>query len=137
MNKIVISGNTGDEVKKITDKMAKVVIAVKNDWFDKIKNEWINSTLWFEVLLFGNMANRKIEKGSTCIISGKLNINKWEKKDGAKVETYNIIADSLEVLKRKEQAPQNAFDRKRAETGRTHEQQKQDYADNSESNLPF
>jgi len=98
MNNIELVGNiTKDPELKFTPSgkaVASFSIAVtqyKND-----KDEWISD--FFNCTAWGNLAQNiaeSITRGTRVIISGKLFVEKWTDKDGAKRQSTKIRVESL------------------------------------------
>ena len=78
--------------------IGKISIAVNRS--KKQNNEWINETSYFEVSLFGKIAeNLKpyLVKGQQIAVVGSLKQDRWEK-DGSNHSKVTILADNIQLL---------------------------------------
>ena len=67
--------------------------------FDKDKNEWVDDkVLWMRVVCFRQLAENAVEslrKGDIAVVTGKINTDEWEDKDGQKRSAVQLVADSV------------------------------------------
>jgi single-strand DNA-binding protein len=104
MNKAILSGNVGAEPQfKQTEKTAicNFRIAVN----DKFKKDAPPS--WFTITTFGKsaeFANKYIKKGTKVLVEGKIQLDEVEK-DGVKRLFVSVIADNVELIGGKTDAP--------------------------------
>ncbi len=64
-------------------------------------------TLWFEVTVWGKQAenvNQYLSKGSQVAISGRLDLDTWEGKDGNLRTTLKVVANDVRFIGSKAQA---------------------------------
>lgn len=103
MNNVNLTGRIGQEPKIHTfengEKQSSFSIAVNNGYYSKEKNEWIDRTIWVNVVKRGET---KLKKGDLVGITGKLNVREYEK-DGKKMTFTEIVAHQTELLNRKDQ----------------------------------
>lgn len=66
---------------------------------DKDKNEWVDDkVLWMRVVCFRQLAENAVEslrKGDLAVVTGKINTDEWEDKDGVKRSAVQLVADSV------------------------------------------
>src|SRR3990167_6283730 len=104
MNKIFVTGRlTKDAELKVTQSGKQVTgfdLAVRDDFKPKEKD-----TLFLKCQLWGTRAEKLVQylvKGKFIAITGRLDINKTEGKDGIKYCNHNIVVDDVEFLSSKE-----------------------------------
>lgn len=75
----------------------------------KVGDAWKEETEWFRVAWFGDSAERQaqyLSKGGLVYVTGKLKTRSWDKDDGTKGYSTEIMADrvlSLEKRQRREE----------------------------------
>lgn len=107
MNKTFITGNIGRdavlEYSKIGEKkFIKFSVGV---WQP---GEEGKTTLWFEVIYFGDRAEKIVNravKGNSVAVTGRITLEKWTKENVEKT-TLKIIADEVQVFTKAPQASQ-------------------------------
>lgn len=105
MNRITISGYVGKDpsftVTKDGKSLARFTVAVKR----KMNKE---KTDWFACSAFGNICEAFlkpfVKAGSLVLISGEMQFNDYEKKDGTKGTSNTIVISDIELLKSGERA---------------------------------
>lgn len=63
--------------------------------------EWEDATEWFNVVLFGDMAERlseRIVKGAQVYVEGRFQTRSWEGAGGEKRYKTEVIANSVQLL---------------------------------------
>jgi len=93
---ITIAGNlTRDPELKFTDSgMATVRFGVATS--RKIKER--ETTSFYEVIAFGKTAENvqaSLSKGNRVLVTGRLEVRNWEKQDGTKATTVEVVADEV------------------------------------------
>jgi len=76
-------------------------IAVGESWKDKTSGEKQERTTWVPIVAFGKLAEimgEYLKKGSKIFVAGKLQVRKWQDKDGNDRWTTEIIANSMQML---------------------------------------
>jgi len=103
MNKVILIGNAGkDPDVKFTPsglQIAKLSIATSENF--KKGEEWESKTDWHNIVAFGKTAEiveKNILKGDMVSIEGKLSYGSYEREDGSKVNTTDIIANVVKRL---------------------------------------
>lgn len=111
MNKFIVTGNlTRDaELKYTTNEKAysKFSIANNEGYGDNKKANFFNCTLWGKS---AENLNRFLVKGQKVLITGKIDINKYQDKEGIEKQIIEINVDSfggVELLGNKVQVDNN------------------------------
>jgi single-strand DNA-binding protein len=103
INTITMSGNlTKDVALRHTESgspVANMTLAINESWKDSMGN-WQERTHYVEVTAWDDLAREvaQLSKGSSVLITGKLNINSWTTPDGEKRSNLEVTADRVEVL---------------------------------------
>ena len=99
MNLVVMSGNlASDPSIKATQggkEMCTFRLAVNTSWGENKKASF------FHIVTFGKTAtncDRFLSKGRKVLVRGRIETGSYEKSDGSKVYTTDIIADEVEFL---------------------------------------
>ena len=118
LNKVILVGNVGADpelINKDTNR-ARCTFTLAT-WElkrnDEGKIERIPS--WHSVVAFGRTADSgsaNLKKGKQVLVEGKLQSNRWEDKNGIKHSAYEIVANAIYPLGKKEgrgqiDSPQN------------------------------
>ena len=94
LNKIVVMGRMVRDPEERRTQNGKTVtnftIAVDRDRQDE--TDFIDVVAWNGTAEF---VSRYFHKGSMIIASGRLQMRKWEDKDGNKRTSYEVLADSV------------------------------------------
>lgn len=101
-NQVTIAGRLGrdPELRYIPSGTAVCDIAVAVS--DKVKkgDEWVEKTCWCDVTLWGRtaeIANEYLKKGSVVLISGRLEQETWQDKEGNKRSKLKIVASTMQM----------------------------------------
>lgn len=73
-------------------------MAVNRRWMNKQSQEWEESTSWFRVTCWRDLAQNVAEsltKGSRVIVTGRLEQRSWETDSGEKRSTVDVVADEI------------------------------------------
>lgn len=76
--------------------IASCSLAVTRKW--KQGDEWQESTSWFNVSAWGELGEnfaQSCAKGHRVIANGRLEIREYDKKDGTKGTSVDLVADSI------------------------------------------
>jgi single-strand DNA-binding protein len=110
LSKIQIIGNLGrDPELRYTPNgrpVASFTVAVNQSTRNQQTNEWIESTDWFRVSVWGDRGERVAEnlrKGSRVFIDGRFKTREFEGNDGQKRTSLEITADTVMGLDKREQ----------------------------------
>ena len=106
---VTVVGNlTADPELKTTktgSSVLRVGVAVNRRWKNK-QDEWEEETSFFDVNAWGELADNvaaSLSKGSRVLISGRLEQQTWENKEGQKQSKVVLVADDIGVSLRKAQ----------------------------------
>ena len=80
--------------------VATLGVAVSRRWMDRKSNEWQEQTSWFDVVVWGDMAENvsdTLSKGTRVIVTGRLEQRSWETEQGEKRSKVEIVADEIGV----------------------------------------
>lgn len=112
VNKVILVGNVGmdPEVRTLEGgaKVARIRLATTERLFDRQSNSSKEHTEWHTVTLWRGLADvvdRFVRKGSQIYIEGRLRTREWTDKDGNKRYTTEVLADSMNLLGRRQDAP--------------------------------
>ncbi len=105
INRVTVTGNlTRDPELRSTPSGTSVCslrIAVNSRRKDAESGQWVDKPNYFDVTVWGaqgqNCANY-LAKGRPVAIDGRLDWREWEGKDGAKRQSVEIIAESVQFL---------------------------------------
>ena len=119
LSKIQIIGNLGrDPELRYTPNgrpVASFTVAVNQSTKNQQTGEWIESTDWFRVSVWGDRGERAAEslrKGARVFVDGRFRTREYEARDGQKRISLEITADnvvSLEARTRDEDGPGGSF----------------------------
>lgn len=85
--------NNGDAVTNFS-------VAVTEKWKGKDGGDK-ESTTWYRVNAFGKLAEicgQYLKKGSSVLVAGKMGAREWEDKDGVKRESWELRAETMQML---------------------------------------
>lgn len=112
VNKVILVGNVGmdPEVRTLENgtKVARIRLATTERMFDRQTNETKEHTEWHTVTLWRGLADvvdKYVRKGSQLYIEGRLRTREWMDKDNNKRYTTEILADVMNMLGRRGDAP--------------------------------
>jgi single-strand DNA-binding protein len=96
MNQITVIGNVGrdPELKYTPSSMAVLKFSVA----DTRGKDEKKHTSWHDIVVFGDQAEsvvNQIGKGNRVIVTGRLQIDVYDKKDGTKGKRVEIVADEI------------------------------------------
>ena len=116
LSKIQIIGNLGrDPELRYTPNgrpVASFTVAVNQSTKNQQSGEWIESTDWFRVSIWGDRGERAAEslrKGSRVFVDGRFRTREYEANDGQKRLSLDITADTVLGLDKREAAPDGTF----------------------------
>ena len=99
MNKVILTGNLVKDIElKYTESNKAVLqntIAVKNDFKNangEYESQFINIEVWNKTAEF---LSNYFHKGSPVIISGRIQTGSYDKDDGTKVYTTDVIVEEI------------------------------------------
>ena len=145
VNKVILVGNVGKdaEVRHIDSglALASFPLATSETYNAKTgeketNTEWHNIVAWRGLAEF---AGKYIQKGKQLYIEGRIRTRSYDDKDGVKKYITEILADSIQMLGRKEPEnndSQSSADQKQTSSSPTAE--KEDFSENETGDdLPF
>lgn len=112
VNKVILIGNVGidPEVRTLEGgaKVARVRLATTERIYDRQAGETKEHTEWHTVTLWRGLADvvdRFVRKGSQIYVEGRLRTREWMDKENNKRYTTEILADTMNLLGRRENRP--------------------------------
>jgi single-strand DNA-binding protein len=112
LNRVVITGNlTKDPELRSTPNgtpLCKLRVAVNSRRKDSASGEWVDKPNYFDVTVWGAQGENcatYLRKGRPVAVDGRLDWREWEAQDGSKRQSIEIIADSVQFLGSREDAP--------------------------------
>jgi single-strand DNA-binding protein len=111
LNKVMLIGNAGkdSELRYLANgtPQAKFSLAVNHNTRNKDTKEWESQTEWFNVVIWGDTAERiseHIRKGKSLYIDGRLQTRKWDDDKGQTHYMTEVIANTVQLLDKREGA---------------------------------
>ncbi len=105
VNKVVLLGRLGadPEVRYMPSGMAvaNLRLATNDGYKDKNSGEFVESTEWHRVVLFGRLAeiaNEYLKKGSLAYVEGRIRTNKWQDQSGQDRYTVEVVANEMQLI---------------------------------------
>lgn len=105
MNKVFVAGRLGKdpELKTVGNtNVCNITLASSESYLGK-DGQWKKSTEWHNVVLWGprgEAISKLINKGSYCLVEGKLKTRSWDQ-DGSKRYSTEIVATDIELSNEK------------------------------------
>ena len=109
VNKVIIVGNLGkDPEMRYTQNNTAVcnfTVATTDNWTDKQsgdrqeRTEWHNIVAWSRL---GEICGQYLHKGKQVYVEGRLQTRKWQDRDGKDRWTTEIVANTMQMLGRKD-----------------------------------
>lgn len=103
MNSVILIGNlTKDPELRYSGEnpICRFTLAV-NDRRRGPNGDWVDDPSFIPIVVFGKQAencDKFLEKGRKCAVNGKIKTGSYEKQDGTKVYTTDVIANNVEFL---------------------------------------
>ncbi len=108
VNKVILIGNLGrdPEIKYLEGNVARVSfsLATSDSYKDKAGNR-VEQTEWHNIIMWRGLAEtaeKLLKKGTQVYIEGKLQTRQWNDKDGNKRNITEIVAESFNILQRRD-----------------------------------
>jgi len=113
VNRTLLAGNLTRDVESraVGDKtVANFGLAINHRYKGKdgeVKEEatFVDIEAWGRT---GELCAQYLTKGSGCFIEGRLKLDQWTDKDGQKRSKLKVVADSVQFMGRKDEAPKAA-----------------------------
>ena len=109
INKVILVGNLGrDPEMRYTQNGVAVCsfsLATSETYRDRTNGEKVTQTEWHNIILWRGLAEtaqKYLRKGSSVYIDGKIRTRKWEDQQGLTRYTTEIIADTMQMLDRRD-----------------------------------
>lgn len=123
VNKVILVGNLGKdpEIRYMPsgEAVTNITVATTDTWKDKNSGDKKEATEWHRVVFFrklAEIAGQYLKKGSQVYIEGSLKTRKWEK-DGVERYTTEIVADTMQMLGKREGGGSPDYDRGERSSG--------------------
>src|SRR5256714_12071961 len=104
INRVVLVGNLtrAPEIRQTPSgtSVCSLRIAVNSRRRDE-SGQWVDKPNYFSISVFGNQAEsctQYLSKGRPVAIDGRLEWREWQAQDGAKRESGEVVADSVQFL---------------------------------------
>jgi len=101
-NTITVIGNLTKDIElRFTPNgqaTATMGIAVNRRWQDQKTHEWVESTSFFNVVLWRDLATNAAEslgRGDRVIVTGRLEQRSWDDQEGVRHYSVEIVADEI------------------------------------------
>ena len=112
INRVILTGNlTRDpELRSLPSGMSvcSLRIASNTRRKDQSTGEWIDKPNYFDVTVWGAQGencSRFLTKGRPIALDGRLEWREWQAQDGTKRQSVEIVADSVQFLGGRDEAP--------------------------------
>jgi len=112
INRVILTGNlTRDpELRSLPSGMSvcSLRIASNTRRKDQSTGEWIDKPNYFDVTVWGAQGencSRFLTKGRPIALDGRLEWREWQAQDGTKRQSVEIVADSVQFLGGRDDAP--------------------------------
>lgn len=104
---LICSAGKDAEVRMVGEsKVATFSVATNEKYKDSKSGEWKENTEWHNIVCWrhtAELAEKYIRKGTQLYIEGKIRTRSWEK-DGEKRYVTEIVADTIQLLGKKEES---------------------------------
>jgi len=104
LNKVMLIGNLGKDPEVRYTAAGTAVASFSLATSERFKNkngEWEEKTEWHNVTLWARLAEiagEYLAKGKTVYIEGRLQIRKWQDRDGKDRYTTEIVGEKMQML---------------------------------------
>ncbi|MBI2281259.1 MAG: single-stranded DNA-binding protein [Bacteroidetes bacterium] len=139
VNKVILIGNLGKdpEVRYLEGgtAVAKFTLATSENYKDKTTGERKTLTEWHNIVVWrglAEIAEKYLKKGSQIYIEGKLRSRQWQDKDGNNRYTTEIVADTMQMIGKRDDNAGNVQNQSSSTSSPDIEQN-----NNFEDDLPF
>jgi single-strand DNA-binding protein len=110
INRVVLTGNlTRDpELRSLQSGMSVCSLRIASNSRRKENGEWVDKPNYFSVTVWGAQGEncaRFLSKGRPVCIDGRLEWREWQAQDGNKRESIEIVADAVQFLGGRDDAP--------------------------------
>lgn len=102
INRVTLTGNlTRDPEMRQAGELTICSLRIAVNGRRKEQGEWVDKPNYFDVSVFGRMAencSQYLSKGRPVAIDGKLDWREWETPEGQKRQAVQVIADTVQFL---------------------------------------
>ncbi|MFA5850325.1 MAG: single-stranded DNA-binding protein [Bacteroidales bacterium] len=112
LNKVMLIGNVGKdpEIRHLENDsvVASIALATTERYKDK-NGEWQEQTEWHNIVCWRALAERVekyVKKGTQLYVEGRIKTNNWVDKEGQKRYSVEILADSVQLLGKRQDSQQ-------------------------------
>lgn len=112
VNKVILVGHLGKdpEVRHLENgtSVANFTLATSESYKDKAGNR-IDQTEWHNIVVWrglADVAEKFLKKGSQVYLEGKIRTRSWEDQTGNKKYTTEIVADTFNMLSKRDDSGQ-------------------------------
>ena len=110
INRVVLTGNlTRDpELRSLQSGTSVCSLRIASNSRRKENGEWVDKPNYFSVTVWGAQGEncaRFLSKGRPVCIDGRLDWREWQGQDGSKRESVEIVAESVQFLGGRDDAP--------------------------------
>ena len=108
VNKVILIGRVGKDAEVRTvgeSKVASFSLATSEKYKDSKTGEYKENTEWHNIVCWrstAELAEKYIKKGMNLYLEGKLRTRTWEDQNGGKKSITEIVADSIQLLDKKQ-----------------------------------
>lgn len=99
VNSVTISGRLTDAPKSYSgDAVARFSLASNRSYRKQGEDSYVEEVCFVEVSCFSGLAVkvlRKLDRGSYCVVQGRLELNRWEAEDGTNRQQLRVIATEI------------------------------------------
>ena len=129
INKVILIGHLGrDPEMRYTQSEVAICsfsLATSETYRDRNSGDKVTQTEWHNIILWRGLAEtagKYLRKGSQVYIEGKLCSRKWEDQNGATRYTTEVVADTMQMLDKRDRssAPAPALSATEQSTQQTH-----------------
>ncbi len=107
-SKTIIAGNLGTDPEMRSTQngvnVANFSVAVSRGWGENKKTEWYNVVAWKTL---AETAEKYLKKGSKVLVEGEMETRSWDKDDGTKGYSTELIANRIQFLESRADSEQN------------------------------
>lgn len=105
INKVMLLGRLGadPEVRYMPSgsAVANIRIATNDGYKDKQSGQFVETTEWHRVVLFGRLAEiagQYLQKGRLVFVEGRIRTNKWQDQSGQDRYSTEIVANEMQLV---------------------------------------
>lgn len=105
INKVILIGNLGDEVKTTRFEGGGVIgrfpIATTFSYINKTTNERVEETEWHNIVVRNKTAeicDKYLKKGKKVYVEGRLKTRKWQDQNGQDRYTTEVVCNTVKFL---------------------------------------